>query len=257
MDMRIFVGRDDELRRVDRLVRDNEYERRMAIVYADKDMGKTALLDEIWDRYRTDTAVVFIDVGQEYEIPSLVYDIAGQLEGRGVQLSAYPNPPAQPVTVEISNVRAKNSPIDIAIDNANSSRQEADRLLRELLAEIDAAPGSLRRLVLIDEYEKAEAPLRNWLNTSFIPSLLSRNATICVVAGRREPSLTIAQKDRADRLPLPELNEEDIDRWLDAAGVTHARDQAVWIWRGTRGVPGKINRFVINLIHSEGGQRDP
>jgi hypothetical protein len=255
MEIRIFVGRDNELRRVDRLIRDNKYDRRMAIVHAAEDMGKTALLDEIWDRYHTDTAVVFVDVGQEYELPSFVYDIADQLAGRGV-ISAYPSPAAQPGIVQLSAVKAKNSPINIAIDNTVSSRQEADRILRKMLAQIDAAPGPLRHLVLIDQYEKAEAPLRNWLNTSFIPGLLSRNATICVVAGRHEPPLTIAQEERADRLALPNLNEVDIDRWLDAAGITHTTENTAWLLRGTRGIPGEIKKFIINLIESEGGEGD-
>jgi hypothetical protein len=136
MEIRIFVGRDSELRRVDRLIRDNKDDRRMAIVHAAEDMGKTALLDEIWDRYHTDTAVVFVDVGQEYELPSFVYDIADQLAGRGV-ISAYPSPADQPGIVQLTGVKARNSPINIAIDNTVSSRQEADRLLRKMLIEID------------------------------------------------------------------------------------------------------------------------
>ena len=262
--MRIFVGRDDELSRVDRLLRDNKYDRRMAIVHATKDMGKTALLEEIWDRYRADTALVFIDVGKEYDIPSLVNDIVGQLRTLGLQLPVHPSPATQPVTVQLNKVKAKNSPtdidididIDIAINNTVSSREEADRLLEKLLAKIDTAPGPLRHLVLIDRYEKAEAPLRNWLNTSFIPSLLSRSATICVLAGRNEPSLTIAQRERADRLPLPKLSVEDIDRWLDAAGVTHTRENTVWLLRLTRGIPGEIKECIVKLIDSEGGEEN-
>jgi hypothetical protein len=255
MEMRIFVGRDDELSRVDRLLRDDSDRRRMAIVPAAKDMGKTALLDEIWDRYHTDTAVVFIDIGKEYAIPSLVNEIAGQLRSWGLQLSDNPSPATQPVTVQLIDVKARNSPtnIDIAFNNTVSSREEADRLLESLLAKIDAAPGPLRQLVLIDQYEKAEAPLQNWLNTSLVPRLLSRNATICVVAGRNEPSLTIAQKEQTYRLPLPKLGEEDIDRWLDAAGVVHTRENAVWLLRLTQGIPGEINECIIKLINSEGG----
>ena len=116
MKMRIFVGRDDELSRVDRLLRDNKYDRRMAIVHATKDMGKTALLEEIWDRYRADTALVFIDVGKEYDIPSLVNDIVGQLRTLGLQLPVHPSPATQPVTVQLNKVKAKNSPTDIDIE---------------------------------------------------------------------------------------------------------------------------------------------
>lgn len=251
METRIFVGRANELDNVDRLVRDSEYDRRIAIVYAAEEMGKTALLDEIWDRYHKNTDVVFIDVGKEYEISSLVYDIAGQLAGCQVQLPPFPGP-----TVTLDHVDATNSPIDIAIDNTVSAWQEADRLLRELLAWINNSPSQLRRLVLIDEYEKAEAPLRRWLNTSLIPGLLSLTTTICVLAGRHEPSLTIAERERADRLPLSPLSPTDIDRWLDAVGITHTSESAIVIWRGTRGVPGSVSRFIINMSESEGGEYD-
>lgn len=256
--MRVFVDRYLEMSCVDKLVRDNEYDRRMAIVYAVDGMGKTTLLKEIDERYREDTAVASIDLGQEYEPLSLVDDMADQLESQGLRLPAYRSyrraaPTALKVVIKIIQSKLNKSPINVAIDNTKSSHREARDLLRELISDIETTPGLLRRLVLIDRCEAAAEPLKNWLTTSFIPAFVYRNAAICILAGCRELSLSYPQERRTDRLSLHELDREAVIQWLDAAGVHQPRELASLLWQGTLGVPGDIDKFITNLKSSSEG----
>ena len=62
--MRIFVNRDHELKSAEGLILDTGNIQRMAYSLADSGMGKTALLDEIYDRHQVHAAVALIDVGR-------------------------------------------------------------------------------------------------------------------------------------------------------------------------------------------------
>lgn len=257
--MRIFVNRDDELKSVGSLLLDAANLQRIAVVCADTGMGKTALLDEIYDRHRANAAVAFIDVGRTYDLLSFLGNMADQLTEQGVRLSAYQTMATklaapQPLMVEIRDVQANSSPIDIAITATSESRQVADLLLKQLLTDIETEPGPLRRLVLIDRYEQAGPELKSWFGTSFIPSILFRSATVCVMAGCHEPTVTSAEQRRIERLPLQELDAEHISQWLAAAGVPQAKDYAEFLWQGTKGVPGIIQPFIANLVSVREGE---
>jgi hypothetical protein len=253
--MRIFVDRDTALSCLKRLIREGLVPRQLAIVCANTGMGKTALLEELYDRYNGQNCVAYIDVGRTYELVPLLNDIAAQLEGQGVRLSKYRDLASslaleQPVSVQLSNVQASNSPIDIAIDATRRSREVADLLLGQLLADIEANSAS-RCLVLIDRYELAEAPLQNWFITSLIPGILHRKSAICVLAGCTEPTLTFAEGQNVERLSLPELQTGHISQWLVAAGVPQPTEYVEFLWEGTKGVPGSIQPFIINLLDSQ------
>ena len=139
----------------------------------------------------------------------------------------------------------------IAINETTESRQEADLLLSQLIVDIETSPGPPRRLVLLDRYEQAGPLLANWFGTSFIPRIVFRDATICVLAGCHEPMVTYAEQQRIERLRLQELNAEHIAQWLAAAGVPQTKEYAEFLWRGTRGVPGSIQSFIINLMAAQ------
>ena len=179
-------------------------------------------------------------------------DVANLFSAQGVHLSAYETMATrlatpQPLAVEISNVQAISSPFNIAITAASDMRQVADLLLNQLLADIETAPGPPRRLLLIDRYEQAGPQLQDWFGASLIPRLLFRNATVCVLAGRHEPTVTYAEQQKVEQLSLQNLDSEHISQWLAAAGVPQTEDYAEFLWQGTRGVPGSIEPFIANL----------
>ena len=134
--MRIFIDRDYELKCVESLILDAANHQRIAIVCANDGMGKTALLDEIYDRYRAHTAVALIDVSHTYDLFSFLNDVADQLEQQGVRLSFYRTmatrrtEPKQ-LMVGLSNIKANSSPtnINIAIQGSPFNRSSAGRRL--------------------------------------------------------------------------------------------------------------------------------
>ena len=248
--MGIFVDRHSEMKRVDRLICDTAHDRRIAVVRAVGGMGKTALLQRIYDRYRSSAAAVLMDLRQPYELGSLLDGIADQLVSQGIELQSYRKSAEHQVTVQLSNVRLRGSSFNLSVDNATVLRQEADRLLHELLEDI-AQPASPRHLVLLDHWDAAGDPLKDWLCTSLIPGFLFRSSAICVLAGRRDLYLGHPQECRTDRLQLRELDEDSVRQWLVEAGLPHMLDHADIIWKGTSGVPADVQKFIAGLIDHE------
>jgi len=115
---RIHVDRLGELAAVDALVHEPGERRRVAVVLADDGWGKTALLDEVVERYGGQTAVGFADLAESYEPLPLLDYLAEQFGTQGVDLTAYQRARdrlVQPdrVQVQLKNVTAIQSPIDI------------------------------------------------------------------------------------------------------------------------------------------------
>jgi hypothetical protein len=254
--VRIFVDRENELSSLEALFLDGRNRRRLAIVCADDGMGKTALLDEIYDRHTSRTAIACIDIGRTYDLLSLLNDIADQLAAQGMDLRAYramaiklAGPPH--LKAELSNIKAYQSPIDVTINTIIEQRYTADLLLSQLLTDIEITPIPPRHLILIDRYEQAGKPLRDWLGASLLPRILHRSATVCVLAGCDEPSLTYAEQQHVERISLPLLEVQDIRKWLVAAGVPQPEEYVTFLWQGTKGVPGNLQLFIINLVAAE------
>jgi hypothetical protein len=251
--MHIFINRDQQLRILESLIVNSENNQRLVIVCADNGMGKTALLDEIYDRHRMQTAVALVDIGRTYDLLALLNDVADQMSSQGVDCSAYRTVAARltvprPLTVNVSDVRAFQSPIDITLSAIDDQRYVAEFLLSQLLADLETASGPLRRLLLIDRYEEAGPHLQGWLGTSLIPRLLHRSATICVLAGCLEPSFTRAEERSVERLSLEFLDMPHIGQWLIAAGVPQRDEFVEFLWQGSKGIPGNIYPFIINLV---------
>jgi hypothetical protein len=222
-------------------------------------MGKTALLDEIYDRHSGQTAVAQVDLGRTYSLLSFLNDVADQMGTQGIDCTAYEAVAArlavpQPLTVNISDVRAYQSPIDITLGAIDEEQYVSELLLSQLFTDIETASGPPRRLLLIDGYEEAGPSLRAWLSASLIPRILRRSATVCVLACCLEPSLTCAEERGVERLPLEILQVPHIGEWLAAAGVPQAEEFAEFLWQGSRGIPGNIYPFVINLIEARKGR---
>jgi hypothetical protein len=223
----------------------------MAIVQAADGMGKTALLNEIYDRYLRVTTSVLIDLQQKPDPLCLLSEIADQLIAQRVSLPSYQRPAPQSPTLQIIDAKIKNAPINVYLDNSGQQRQQADNVLLNILGDMEASPGLPRRLVLIDQCDAAEDPLWDWLISSLIPGFLWRSAAICVLAGCRDLELTRPQEQRIDRLPLQALDEQAIGEWLVAAGLPQMEAQANFIFRGTLGVPGDVYKFIVNLVRTE------
>lgn len=251
--MRIFVDRDHQLSTLEPMILDEEHQQRLVALCANDGMGKTALLDQIYDRHRGRTAIASVDVGRVYDSLSLLNRIADQFAAQQVDVSAYramatrlAAPPS--LKAELKNIEAHNSPIDITLTACAEQRYLADILLSQLLTDIESAPRPPRHLILMDRYEQAAEPLREWLDTTFIARILQRNATVCVLAGCNEPPLAHTEQQYAVHMSLPLLGVEEISQWLAAAGVPQTREYVTFLWQGTKGIPADLNLFIINLV---------
>jgi AAA ATPase domain len=251
---RIHINRDDEINDVSSLVRDQHPNQRVAVVFGEQGIGKSALLGELKRRLRSQMAVAVASISDHFDPRVLLNFLADQLIGQGVDMSLFrdmekslANP--RPLNVSLQDVRARHAAINISVEAANESLYHSSLLLSHFLADLEEAPGP-PRLLLIDDYDDAKAPICTWISELFVPRITIRQKTVCVVAGPVEVEVKNMEHDEMLFLGLRPLEKEHIAQWMSAAGIPPVEGDAALIWRGTGGIPGSIEPFIKNLLRN-------
>jgi type II secretory pathway predicted ATPase ExeA len=258
--MNIHVDTDDEMKCIDQIVHDPGDFRRIVFLHGESGSGKTALLRDLYKRKRAQTAIAWIDIKCEYDVITILDGVAEQFASQGISMARYERmsvrlSAGRPINIDLANVRANKSPIDVTVQAIDDRRDRARLLLAQLLDELEANSGPPRRLILLDGYEKACEELTHWINSSIMARIPFRTGTACVIAGIRHPPMPeTSVRDRIILLPLKPLNESHVSEWLAAAGLDGRERDAELIRNGTKGNPGKIAEFIANLSDGRWGQ---
>jgi hypothetical protein len=257
-----FINRTCELTSIGGLVLDNSNEYRMAIIRARKGMGKSALLGQIRMLYKHNPAAALIDLRCEaYHPIDFVRCLAARLMGQGLRLPSYQamdsaqaEDPRIDLHIDYKDVRIIKSPMTITPDKDSYNRHRADRLLAQLLADLATTPGPPWCLILIDHYDEAGRPLRDWFQSSVLPTILLKDAARFVVADSGKLLTSAPADDQIDVLGLSEFDAEHISQWLKAVGWESSDDEALLhhdadlVFRLAGGVPGKIEPYIMKLM---------
>lgn len=258
--MDIFVNRGAQLELLESMIFGASAGFRIALISGCNEMGKTALINQLYERCKTRTPVALIDVAGINELGEFLTDLAGQFSDQGINLSAYQSMAStqtapQQLIAELSHIQAVGSPIDLVITAVADARREANMLLGLLLDAVDLSVAIPRRVILIDHFDTATLPLNNWVRKSLIPGILYREAVVCAIASSSTIPLTRPQEQKAAPVALACLDVEHISAWLSEAGIICTEDNAQFLHRGTRGIPGKVNSFIATMLADRGSPK--
>ncbi|MER5206873.1 ATP-binding protein [Streptomyces sp. NPDC002825] len=239
----VHVDRAEQLARSAAVV-DRSDEQQALFFEGPEGIGKTSLLREIYRRHAA-TGVYYVDLERVVEKDDVLRDLARQARRQDVPLPGYQavrSQLAQSATVNVHDMRARNSTIQMVV---NTSRDHRIQLEAKTDALLDTLAGDARSpVVCLDGFEHCEAPMRGWLGTELLPELLSRRGTSVFVAGRHVPSLAYPHVTAVRTLALPPFGVDAVEEWITTLGFDSLKGQAAKIHRSHDGVPGLIREFL-------------
>ncbi|MFJ4618177.1 hypothetical protein [Streptomyces sp. NPDC088812] len=233
-------------------------ERQAMFIEGPKDIGKTSLLFEIYQRHRADGAY-YVDLEYTPQEGEVLEALAAQARRQGVESPSYRTTRDRIVEqsrithASLHNVRARNSTIQLlsaSKDRVLETASMSDALLENLVA------GARRPVICLDGFEACAKPMRNWLGRALLPNLLSRREVSVFVAGQHLPWLPRVYSESVHTLVLPPFDVSAVQEWIEELGLADLRDKAVAIHERHGGVPGLLAEFFDQHVEKRGPARD-
>ncbi|MBT2404216.1 MULTISPECIES: AAA family ATPase [unclassified Streptomyces] len=214
-------------------------------------IGKTALLEEMHRRHG-DSTVCYVDLGTSWAESDVLDAIARQASRQGVPMDSFRalrQRYGELPSVNLHGASMNRSHLEIALSVNSDRKTQNSALCDELVALLgeSAPPGGLGPIVLLDSFDRCEAPMQGWITSGFLPDLLSTGRISVFLAGVRVPSLSYPESTVTETLILPPFDTATVQEWIDLAGIERLKGSADIVCTGTAGLPSAIKEFLAHF----------
>lgn len=221
-------------------------------------VGKTALLNEAFQRHHADRPAVLIDLEEAAEPGHVLERIVARLRRR-VEFKSYERlrkrlPPAG--TVNLGDVVLSGDAQATFVMDGARQRAEQARQLTAVFAEDLSRARPARPLLLFDHFDRCpSAQVRGWLRADLLPGVTLDADVLVLVASAGEPwgsgpATAWLPGTESFVCRLGPFALEDVRDWLDALGLDRADMLADFLHRTNKGVPGPIRDQLVPFLES-------
>ncbi|WP_327687322.1 hypothetical protein [Streptomyces sp. NBC_00467] len=216
-------------------------------------IGKTALLTELHRRH-SDTTIFYVDLGDMFSESDVLGAVARQASRQGVRMDSFRalrQRYGEAPSVVFNHAEIKKANVDLALNVNSNRRMQNDALTDELVAALGESAHSSRIIMLLDSFEKCQAPLSDWIRRDLLPELLTSGRVGVFLAGRSVPSLQPQHSGLTRTLALPPFDPSIVEEWIALSGIEALKGLGHVIWGGTGGLPSMIKEFLSNYSTAE------
>ncbi|GAA4963283.1 hypothetical protein GCM10023238_33400 [Streptomyces heliomycini] len=202
-------------------------------------------------RRNFDRSALYVDLGTAYDESDVLGVIAREASAEGLRMDSFRTLRqryAETPSVTISDSEIKKSNVEIAVSVCNNRKLQNSVLTDELVATLATARAERAPVILLDSFEKCQAPMREWLCGNLLPGLLRAPDVTVFLAGRSVPRLNRPDAAALARtLVLAPFDAAVVEEWIELAEIEELKGLGSVIWGGTAGVPARISEFLSNF----------
>lgn len=120
------------------------------------------------------------------------------------------------------------------------------------LANLDAIrPPEQAIVLLIDTFEKASEPTREWIVRYWIPAIRRYPRLVCIISGREVPRIATQDSNWCLQHTLQPLSEAHRIEYIQKVRFTQNQELVTFIVKYSKGVPLELQQLVQTLVEEE------